>query len=244
MLFEPLIKHAARQPQELAVIDDQGHYTYQQLAAMAGGLGLYLGGATRKPRIGLLLPSGAGFVASFYAGLLAKKVIVPLNFLLGDREIAHCIQDSEIDTVVTIPQLAGRLQGSSLNVIDLTQLPKTAPPSTAPQQMPSPAPDGVAVLMYTSGTSGLPTGVLLAYESLQSNVDGAIAHIKLQSGHKFLGILPLFHAFGMSALMLSPIQLGATVVYMARFNPTAAVQAIKTHCISLVLGVPSMFAAI
>src|SRR5262245_17643488 len=124
MLFEPLITHAARQPQELAVIDDHGRYTYQQLAAMAAGLGLVLRAATRKPRIGLLLPSSAGFVASFYGALLAEKVIVPINFLLGDREIAHCIADSDIDTIVTIPPLATRLQGTSLNIVDLTQLPQ------------------------------------------------------------------------------------------------------------------------
>jgi long-chain acyl-CoA synthetase len=243
MLFESLITHAARQPQELAVIDDQGRYTYQQLAAMASRLGLYLGTATRKPGIGLLLPSGAGFVASFYGALLAEKVIVPINFLLGDREIAHCVADSDIDTIVTIPPLASRLQGKSLNLVDLTQLPQAAPAPAAPH-LPSPDPDDVAVLMYTSGTSGLPKGVLLTHGSIQSNVDAAIKHINLQNRHKFLGMLPLFHAFGMTGLMLAPIQLGATIIYMARFNPVAAVQAIKTHGISIVMGVPSMFAAI
>ena len=110
MLFEPLFAHADRQPQETAVIDDSGRYTYQQLAAMAAGLGMYLSMQTRQPRVGLLLPSSAGFVASFYGTLLAGKTAVPLNFLLGDKEITHIIKDSGIDTVVTIPQLAARLK--------------------------------------------------------------------------------------------------------------------------------------
>ena len=103
MIFEPLFNHAQRQPQNIAIIDDRGQYTYQQLEAMAAGLGLYLSMQTRKPRVGLLLPAGAGFVASFYGALLASKTVVPINFLLGDKEIAHIIKDSEIDTVVTIP---------------------------------------------------------------------------------------------------------------------------------------------
>src|SRR5437764_13954336 len=151
MLIEPLFRHAAGQPNELAIVDDRGRYTYQQLAAMAAGLGAYFAAQTRLPRIGLLLPSSAGFVASFYGALLARKVVVPLNFLLGDREIAHCIGDSGIDTIVTIPQLGGRLKGSPLNVIDLTQLPTPAAGAIASPNLPSPAASDLAVLMYTSG---------------------------------------------------------------------------------------------
>src|SRR4051794_31935049 len=114
MLLEPLFTNASKQPQELAIIDDRGKYTYQQLAAMAAGLGMYLSAQTKKPTVGLLLPASAGFVASFYGTLLAGKSIVPINFLLGDREVAHVIADSGIDTVVTIPQLAGRLKDAQL----------------------------------------------------------------------------------------------------------------------------------
>src|SRR3954469_2206074 len=133
MLFEPLFAHAASRPNDVAVIDDRGQTSYQQLATMAAGLGMYLAARTQKPRVGLLLPSSAGFVASFYGTLLAGKSAVPINFLLGDREIAHIISDSGIDTVVTIPQLAGRIKDTPLNVIDLTQLPKVPPAAITPK---------------------------------------------------------------------------------------------------------------
>lgn len=243
MLIEPLFAHAASQPDELAIIDDRGRYTYRELAAMATGLAAYFRGETGRPRIGLLLPSGAHFVASFYGALLAGKAVVPINFLLGDREIAHCISDSGIDTVVTVPPLAGRLGGAPLKVLDLTQLPQT-PREAVPLALPAAAADDVAVLIYTSGTGGLPKGVPLTYHNLQSDVDAAIAHAGFQQRHKFLGIIPLFHVFGLHAMMLSPIQLGATIVYMARFSPVGALNAIKQHGISLVLAVPSMYAAI
>ena len=98
--------------------------------------------------------------------------------------------------------------------------------------------------MYTSGSVGLPKGVLLTYGNLQSDVDAAITAVDFQSKHRFLGIIPLFHVFGLTAMMLAPIQLGATIVYMARFSPVGTLNAIKENSISLVLGVPSMFAAI
>jgi len=242
MLFEPLFAHAGRQPQATAITDDSGRYTYQQLAAMAAGLGMYLSMQTRQPRVGLLLPAGAGFVASFYGTLLAGKTAVPINFLLGDHEIAHIIKDSGVDTVVTIPLLAGRLKDQRLNVIDLLALPRT-PPAITPK-FPSPAADDVAVLLYTSGTSGLPKGVVLTYGNFQSDVDLAISYAHFQHQHRFLGVIPLFHSFGIMAMMLAPIQLGAEIVYMARFSPTGTLKAIREHKASLMFGTPSMYGAI
>jgi long-chain acyl-CoA synthetase len=243
MLFEPLFANAAKQPNDVAIIDDSGKFTYQQVAAMSAGLGVYLASQTSRDKIGLLLPAGVGFAASFYGTLLAGKSVVPINFLLGDREVAHVIKDSGIDTVVTIPFLAGRVKDTPLKVIDLSLLPKTSPVAV-PEQFPSPKPDDMAVLMYTSGTSALPKGVILSYGNLQSDVDAAIAHAKLEKGHKFLGVIPLFHSFGMTAMMLAPIQLGATIIYLARFSAVAALNAVREHGVSLMFGVPSMFGAI
>jgi long-chain acyl-CoA synthetase len=243
MLLEPLFANAARQPSELAVIDDRGRYSYQQVAAMAAGLGMYLSAQTRKQSVGILLPAGVGFVASFYGTLLAGKSVVPINYLLGDKEIAHVIADSGIDTVVTAPPLAARLNDVRLNVIDLTQLPHPPPSSIVPK-IPQRNPDDLAVLMYTSGTSGVPKGVELTFNNLQSDVDAAIQHAALQHQHRFLGVIPLFHSFGMTAMMLAPLQLGCTVIYIARFSAVATLNAIREHKVSLLFGVPSMFAAI
>lgn len=243
MLFEPLFAHVAQTPDALAIIDDKGRYTFSQLAAMAAGLGMYLSFQTNQPRVGLLLPSGAGFVASFYGTLLAGKTVVPINFLLGEREVAHIVKDSGIDVVVTIPQLAGRLKDMPLKIVDLTQLPQT-PPFAIKPTFPSPAADDVAVLLYTSGSTGLPKGVMLTYNNLQSNVDSAIIHAQLQRRHTFLGVIPLFHSFGITAMMLAPIQLGAILIYLARFSPVATVNAIREHKASLIFGTPSMFGAI
>jgi len=243
MLFESLFEHAAKTPNDISIIDDTGRYTHRQVAGMSAGLGAFLATQTSKEKVGLLLPAGVGFAVSFYGTLLAGKSVVPINFLLGDKEVAHVIKDSGIDTVVTIPFLAGRVKDTPLKVIDLSQLPKTSP-IAVPERFPSPKPDDMAVLMYTSGTSALPKGVILSYGNLQSDVDAAIAHAKLEKGHKFLGVIPLFHSFGMTAMMLAPIQLGATIIYLARFSAVAALNAVREHGVSLMFGVPSMFGAI
>ena len=242
MLFEPLFAHAAAQPDEVAIVDDHGQYTRAQLAAMAAGLGMYLSAQTTKPHVGLLLPASAGFVASFYGTLLAGKSVVPINFLLGERETQHVITDSGIDTIVTIPLLAGKLKGGPLNILDLTTLPKPPPGAIAPK-FPQKLSNDLAVIMYTSGTSGLPKGVMLTYGNLASDVTAAIEHAQLRGSHRFLGIIPLFHSTGMLATMLAPIHLGSRTVYLGRFSPVATVKAIREHQISVMAAVPSMYGA-
>ena len=242
MLFEPLFAHARATPQSLAILDDRGRHTFQEIAATASGLGTYLSAQTQQPRVGLLLPAGAGFVASFYGTLLAGKSVVPINFLLGEKEIAHIISDSGVDTIITIPQLAGRLKDSPIKIVDFTQLPTS--PTELASVFPTPQADDLAVLMYTSGTSGLPKGVMLTYGNLQSDVDAAIEHAQLVGQHKFLGILPLFHSTGLLATMLAPMQLGSMTVYIARFSPVATIKVIREHGISVMAAVPSMYGAL
>lgn len=242
MLIEPLFAHARQTPDEIAIIDDAGQHTYAKLAAMAAGLGAYVASQTTRPHVGILLPPSHGFVASFYGTLLAGKAVVPMNYLLGDREIAHVIADSGIDTVLTAPPLAAKMQNSGLKVIDLKQLPQV--PISLPAALPTRTADELAVLMYTSGTSGLPKGVQLTYGNLQSDVDAAIDYAALEHKHRFLGVIPLFHAFGVTAMMLAPIQLASTVVYLSRFSPVGVMNALREHNVSIMFGVPSMFAAI
>ncbi len=250
MLFEPLFEHAARTPTDIAVIDDTGRYTHQQLAGMSAGLGAFLASQTKNDKVGLLLPAGVGFAVSFYGTLLAGKSVVPINFLLGDREIAHVIDDSGIDTIVTIPQLAGKLKDSPLKVIDLPGVLKSAAEQAGAAaagitpKLPQPRPDDLAVLMYTSGTSSLPKGVMLTYGNLQSDVESAIQYANLQDQQRFLGVLPLFHSTGLLATLLAPVMLGAQTVYIGRFSPVATLNAIREHKISIMAAVPSMYAAI
>jgi long-chain acyl-CoA synthetase len=98
--------------------------------------------------------------------------------------------------------------------------------------------------MYTSGTSGLPKGVVLTYSNLQSDVQAAIQHARLEGGHRFLGIIPLFHSTGLLATMVAPITLGSLTVYIGRFSPVATMKAIREHRISVVAAVPSMYGAL
>lgn len=243
MLTDHLLKNAATNPQATAIIDDNGQFSYLNVASAAMGVAKILRQKTDKPRVGLLLPPSAGFVVGFYGALLAGKTIVPINYLLGEKEIAHVIADSGIDLLITAPPLMGKFANSGLNIFDLSAMKPGDVPAT-PLPPPPTDPEALAVLMYTSGTSGLPKGVMLSQGNLQSDVDACIEYVFPQKDHKFLGIIPLFHAFGMTAMMLAPIQLAVPVIYIARFSAPATLEAIRKHKPTILFGVPAMFGAI
>lgn len=254
MIIDSLEKAAASAPNDIAIVDDKGSYTFAQVAALAAGVAAKLRADTQKSTVAILLPAGVGFVAAFHGTLLAGKAVVPINFLLGAKEIAHCLADSGVDTVISSQTLVEKLLTSlpgaeaivaramkgELKLVDVA----TIPPASPNAERRTPNTNDLAVLMYTSGTSGLPKGVRLTYANLQSDVDAAIKHAGLESKHIFLGVVPLFHAFGMTAMMLAPMQLQTKVVHIGRFSPVAALNAIREHKVSLLFGVPSMFAAI
>ena len=144
MLVEPLLARAAKTPNEIALHDESGPRTFEQVAAAAAGIATYLRSFTARPNVGLMLPAGAGFVASFYGTLLAGKSVVPVNFLLSEREIAHIIADSGIDTLVTIPQLAAKFKSDRIKIIDLTELAKVQAANTTPRRISWPRPNPVS----------------------------------------------------------------------------------------------------
>ena len=110
------------------MVDESGSYNNRTLAGMAFGLGALLKQRTGRDSVGLLLPAGVGFVAGFYGTLLANKIVVPINFLLGAKEVAHIVADSGVDTVLTVGPLAGRLEGTGVKTIDMAGLAGQLPP--------------------------------------------------------------------------------------------------------------------
>ena len=243
MLTAPLFRHAAERPDAPAVSDERASKTYRELATDALKIAALLKRATDKPRVGILLPSSCAFAAAFYGTLAAGKAAVPLNFLLGEREVGHIVTDSGIDLVLSAPPLIDNLRGMpGLNLIDLT----APPPMPADVKPPEPAhsdADDLAVLLYTSGTSGLPKGVRLTHGNLDADVHAAIDHYVFDRQHRFLGVIPLFHSTGLLACLIAPVTLGADAVYTARFGPVATAKAIRDGKVSVMAAVPSMYGA-
>ncbi len=260
MLTAPLLDNAKTRAAELAVLDDRGETTWAELLKKATRLAKLLRSQTHADKVAILLPSGGGFVTSFYATLLADKVAVPINFLLGEKEADHVLKDSGCDLVLTVGIMLEKLDAGKavtkaaeegrVRVIDLLTLKPTLG-SILAQLRPLPrrnhTADTLAALLYTSGTSGLPKGVELTHGNLDSDVRGCIQHARLDRvGHQhvFLGVVPLFHSTGLLATMLAPVTLGAKTVYTARFSPQQTIKKVREHGVTVMVAVPSMYNAI
>ena len=100
------------------------------------------------------------------------------------------------------------------------------------------------MILYTSGTSGRPKGVMLTYRNLESNVEAAVEYARFSGADTFLDVLPQFHSFGLTPLTLLPMRVGATAIYSARFVPRKIVRLIRKHQPQIVMAVPSMYGAL
>ena len=248
MIVDRLLASAERGGDRTAVADPTRTLSYGNLVRLAAVMRRQVEKATNRRHVGIMLPSCCAFPGVFYGTLWAGRVAVPLNFLLQPAELTAVVQDAEIDTIFTIRHFAEQVAALPARAIFLEDLLlkremvlqhlRRTPPA------PKVAPDDLAVLLYTSGTSGLPKGVRQTYGNLTHDVDAAIQKAALRGDHRFLGLLPQFHSFGLTALLLVPIALGAPVYYLPRFQPTTVIDTIREQRTSVCIMVASMFAAL
>jgi malonyl-CoA/methylmalonyl-CoA synthetase len=156
-------------------------------------------------------------VVAVVAGLRAGVPVVPLNPKAGEREVAHILGDSKPDLVLD----------ESLPVSSRVELAPVSP--AAP-----------AVIVYTSGTTGPPKGVVLPHSAIASNLDALASAWQWTADDTVAHALPLFHVHGLILGMLGPLRLGGTAYHIGRFSPSTVAAAL--HGVGTVLfGVPTMY---
>ncbi|MBN2561381.1 MAG: AMP-binding protein [Phycisphaerae bacterium] len=247
MIVETLLAAAEQGRGRPAVADPFRSLSYGELVRFAAVMRGQVAKATSSEHVGIMMPSCCAFAGTFYGALWAGRVAVPLNFLLRPAELAAVVEDARLDTVFTINHFAEQAASLPAKSVFMEDLPlkrevvlqhlRRKPP------VPSVAGDDVAVLLYTSGTSGTPKGVCQTYANLRHDVDACIEKARLRSDHRFLGVLPQFHSFGLTALLLVPVALGASVYYVPRFQPAGVIDTIRREQSSVTIMIASMYAA-
>lgn len=230
-----------------AIVDDRGTCSYAKLGGGAFYVADWLERVCPSKQVGLLLPTSAAYPIALLGTWIAGKVAVPVNYLLGETERTHLINDSGLTTIIAVQAMLDFIGGRDklpdhVQVLLLEDMPRDAfPPIKFP---PLYHDEDLAVILYTSGTSGLPKGVLLTHGNLASEVAAIKQHVKVEAGFVFLGVLPQFHCFGLSALTLLPLASGSKVIYTARFVPGKIIGLIKEHKPNVFMAVPSMYGAL
>jgi len=188
--------------------------TYERLHAAAGAVAERIAGATR---VAVVAENTLQTCVAVVGALAAGVPIVPINPKSGERERAHILSDSAPDAI--------------LDDVDLD----------ASGEWPGEADDEApAIVVYTSGTTGPPKGVVLPRRAIATNLD-ALADAWEWTGEDVVAHgLPLFHVHGLILGILGPLRRGGAAWHLGRFSPEAAAEAVNGRA-TMLFGVPTMY---
>ncbi len=240
----PIIKTLLTRPRKVVMIDDNRSYKGIEVLAAAMHMARHISRTCKTKHLGLLLPTGGAFPIAALGGWIAGKVIVPLNYLLKPEELKYVIGDCETDTIISAGPMLTFL-GHRPEIPNLIEMDKLSFKGIPPLRWPAGAkPEDLAVLLYTSGTSGRPKGVMLTHRNLATNVKQCVDFVHFTPQEVLVGVLPQFHTFGLTVLTILPLSLGCQVVYTARFIPQRVMKLIRQHKPTAIVAIPSMYNAL
>ncbi|MFJ8675106.1 acyl-CoA synthetase [Streptomyces sp. NPDC093589] len=210
--------------------------SYRQLASVAGPLAERVGGRTRIAIWATAtLETSVGVVAALLAGVPA----VPVNPKSGESELAHIVADSAPSLVLAEP--GAELPGA-LAVLPRIDIEVAAPPEpTEPVSLPYEAADEApALIVYTSGTTGPPKGVVLPRRAIAHTLDALEEAWQWTADDVLVHALPLFHVHGLILGVLGPLRRGGSVHHLGRFTTEAVARELSADG-TMLFGVPTMY---
>ncbi len=257
-LLHLLQRSAEKFGDKTALIAGDFFLTYRDLweSVLRDGAALRQLGVKAGEKVGVMLPNVPAFVQSYFGILAAGGTVVPFNTLYKPEEICYLVEDAAIERILTsriflpgVQEATSRLR-HPVHVIPLDAGPgplgdavRVVDPSRDSAHEPARlGQNDVAVCLYTSGTTGRPKGALLTHGNLVSNVESFHQIAPCDERDLFLCILPLFHSFAASVLMLFPLSIGAGIVLEPRFAPEQALRGIAERGVTVFAAVPSMYA--
>ncbi len=207
-------------------------------------------------RVAVSLGKSAGLVTAHLAILGVGAGVVPLNPALTARETAAVISRAEVRLAVTHPETVTRSPEVTATVRGpwwIVGQGQTLPPQTVALadilavSSPGPEPvtcgdDDLALLLFTSGTTGTPKGVGLTHHNLRSNLQTLLVEAwEMHEADRLLHVLPPHHLHGLALGLYGTLYIGNTAVLLERFDAAAVVRALAQQRISVFMGVPTMY---
>ena len=259
--FYNLIRdHAEKTPHQPAIIDGESTITYEQLLEQverfAGGLiNLQL---NSQSKLGLLCLNQKEYLVALMGAFLKGITVIPYNFLLQPEDLIYITKDAGIDSIVvdsvfikpeTIPFLqtfknkivVGSTDPMKLgtNSLAYEYFLNNARRSKAKlrHERKNSIPD---IILYTSGTTAKPKGVMLDESQFFSNSQDTLTHIPITSDDRVIVALPLFHSFG-NIMALMVFMAGGTLILLKQFAPKSILQSIEEHKATILPLVPTIY---
>jgi malonyl-CoA/methylmalonyl-CoA synthetase len=205
--------------------------THAELGACAGALAQQLSGL---PRVAIWATPAIETCVAVVAALLAGVPAVPLNPKVGERELAHIVADSAPAAVLAAPGVGLPAGLQPVPRLDVTLDGGVAAPFA------DPGGEAAALIVYTSGTTGAPKGVVLPRRAIVSTLDAVAEAWEWTPDDVLVHALPLFHVHGLILGVLGPLRRGGTVHHLGRFSTDAVTRALDGDG-TMMFGVPTMY---
>ncbi len=223
-------------------------YSYQWLEENSSALAASLAGMGVEPgdRIALWMKNSLEYILSFYGILKAGGVVVPISTHYGEREVVYQLKETQVKSIIAsgdlfaqvgsfLPQVQGLrfivLEGQTVNQGGTGTGHEESPMATTPfsallagsdrmdRSVGIDPKETIAVLPFSSGTTGLPKGVMLTHFNLLSCLYQVVQVHEISEKDLMINQLPFFHIYGMTVLMGTSVMAGATQVLASRFRP-------------------------
>ncbi len=260
LLHDSLARSAAEVPDKLAVIAEDARVSYRELDARAAALagGLQRRGVRRGDRVAIYLENGADVVVAIYAALRAGAAFMVVNPQTKADKLRYILEDSGAAALVTdasmVRAVAEAAQGlEALHTVAVRGAPRTALPHAvdwgeleagAGADETGAIPLDLAALVYTSGSTGNPKGVMLSHQNMVFAQQSLCQYLRLTRDDRILDVVPLAFDYGLYQALMS-VHLGATLVLEASFAfPAHVVKRVNDEGVTVFPGVPTVFATL
>src|SRR6266852_679910 len=245
-------RFAARPAIEVQRRDSLDRFTYAELRSMVERAADFLAGRgiVAGDRCAILADNDARWCAAYLGVLRIGGVAVPLDTAYKPQQIAALLRDCGARILFTSPRyLPGALEAGKLaNFDDILAQPVpdsgTLPAASSNASAPTPGPatpEDPAVILYTSGTTSDPKGVVLTHANLLAEMEAVFKVVRVDDRDTNLGVLPLFHALAQMANLLLPFSIGAKVVFLEALNTDELLRALRDRGVTAFCCVPQFF---
>jgi long-chain acyl-CoA synthetase len=251
----------------VALLTSEGRWTFSEVGreTLSTARALTALGLAPGERVAVLLPNGVPYFILYFAIPTAGGVAVPVNTFLAAPEVATILEDCDARILITTARraaaLAPRLKRMArLHTVIIVPgeegvrdaLPghvrrvsweELKEPDGRVELPPPPDPSGVAVLTYTSGTTGKMKGVMLSHDNLLSNARSALEAVKLRSRDRLLLFLPMFHSLTQMVCLVTPRLAGLPVILLPGVDRPAIMAALRRFRPTIFVAVPAIYSA-
>jgi long-chain acyl-CoA synthetase len=242
-----LLKRAAHLwPEMVALICDDVEVTYEEfyLRSLKISFALNAAGIKRDARVMLLYENSINFCLAYYGIWQLGCVVVPVNTLLHPAELDHIIKNAQPQALIISSSLHAKFESVITSIPHIITEDNLKEISKGPEfdeaALPEREPDDLSALLYTSGTTGNPKGVMLSSRNILMNCIQGGTRFTITNQDRAFAALPLFHSYSQNTCLWLCVLLGASAIIVPKIERRALIQGLK-HKPTVILGIPQLY---